>query len=111
MTVPIVNLLAASDPLSHVLDRTLIDGPEALGPLLTMNTLTLFVAGLLTIWVLRSVSGAIGTGAESEGNERYVTKGRLAQVFEVIILYLRETIIKPQLGSHAGKWTPFPARR
>jgi F-type H+-transporting ATPase subunit a len=107
MALTFVNLLGASDPLGHVLDRPLIEGSESLGPWLTMNTLTLFVAGLLTIWVLRSVAGAIGTGSESEGNERYVTKGRAAQVFEVIIVYLRDTIIRPQLGGQSAKWTPF----
>lgn len=100
-------LLAASDPLGHVLDRPLIGGPESVGPVLTMNTLTLFAAGALLVWVMTRVAAAIGTGSTQEGNERFITRGIIAQVFEVIILYLRDNVIRPQLGLDAAKWMPF----
>lgn len=102
-----LNLLAASDPLGHVLDKTLIEGPAGVGPLLSINTVTLFIASILTILVMQHVASKIATGPESEGNERYITKGALAQMIEVIIVYLRDTVIKAQLGHDARKWTPF----
>ena len=33
---------------------------------------------------------AIATGPESQGNERYLTKGRMAQLLETMIVYLRD---------------------
>ena len=55
------------------------------------------------------VAGRIATGgAESEGNERYLTKGRFSQMIEVIILYMRDKAIHPVLGDHnTRKYLPF----
>ncbi len=92
---------AGDNPLGHVLDRPLI------GDWFSMNTLTMLLVVGLMLFVFVRVAEKIGTGPESEGNERYVTKGRLAQLLEVIILYLRDTVIRPQLGHNADKFTPF----
>ncbi len=97
----IIPTLAASDPLSHVLDK-----PNVIGPL-SMNMVTLIVASILTVLLVLGVAKRIGTGPESEGGERYVTKGRLAQLVEVIILYLRDNVLRPQLGHAADKFAPF----
>jgi F-type H+-transporting ATPase subunit a len=99
------SILAAESPLGHVLDKPLIPfmNDSIVGPLLTMNTLTMFVAAALTVWVLTSVAKSIGTGPESQGNERYLAKGRGAQMIEVIVLYLRDKVIYPQLGEDTGR--------
>lgn len=94
-------LAGAGDPLSHVLDK-----PEKLGPF-SMNTVTLVVVGVLTVVCLRAVAKAIQTGPESVGNERFVTKGRLAQMVEVIVLHLRDKVIRPQLGEDTNRFLPF----
>jgi F-type H+-transporting ATPase subunit a len=94
-------LVAGADPLSHVVDKNLI------GQFLTMNTVTLIVAAIVFVWVIQTVAKAIGTGPESEGNERYVTKGKVAQLIEVITLYLRDTVIRPQLGAESNKFLPL----
>ncbi len=100
--MPIASLLAAAgDPLSHVVDK-----PNKIGPL-SMNTITLLVVTALFIWVMTVVAKAIQTGPASDGNERYITKGRLAQLIEVIVLYLRDTVIRPQLGADASRFLPF----
>lgn len=99
-------ILAEDSPLGHVLDKTLLGplpGLEWAGPLLTMNTLMMIIAALLAVLVVASVANAIGTGPESQGNDRYLTKGRMAQFFEVIILYLRDKVIYPQLGEDMGR--------
>lgn len=97
-------LVAGADPLSHVVDRDLIgSGPYAI----TMNTVTLVVAALVFVWVIQTVAKAIGTGPESQGNERYITKGKVAQLVEVITLYLRDTVVRPQLGADANKFMPL----
>lgn len=111
-----VILAAGDNPLGHVLDKPLVAGPFAdtylgpvlIGPLLTMNSLTMIVAVILAVLVLQSVAGKIGTGPQSEGNDRYLAKGKLAQLLEVIILYMRDKVIYAQLGEETGrKFAPF----
>lgn len=97
---------AGDNPLGHVLDKPLlppIPGLEWAGPLLTMHTLTLLIAALLTVAVLLRAAAAIQTGPESQGNERFVTKGKLNQMLEVIVTYMRDTVINAQLGPDAGR--------
>ena len=97
-------VLASSDakaeisPLGHVLDKELefLDVGE-IGTF-SMQIVTMVVTTALLIWVLMAASKRIRTGNESEGNERYVTKGRIAQIIEVIILYFRDQLIEPVMG-------------
>lgn len=106
---------AGDNPLGHVLDKPLIEGPFAgmhLGPvpvgaLLTMNTLTMLVAAVLTVIAVSLAARNIATGPESQGNERFITKGRLSQMFESIVVYLRQNVIEPQLGGASAAFTPF----
>ncbi len=94
------SLVLAADPLGHVLDKNVV------GPI-TMNMITMVIAAAITIWLMTVAAKAIATGDESKGNERYVTKGRFAQTIECIVMYLRDTVIKPQLGHDANKFTPL----
>ncbi len=98
-TLPVM-LGAGDNPLSHVLDKTVI------GPI-SMNTITLVVVTALLIWVMNIVAKTVAVGPESEGVDRYVTKSKLGSLVEVICVYLMDTVIKPQLGKDAAKFTPF----
>ncbi len=93
-------ILAASDPISHVVDKPLFGG-------FTMHVVTMLVASLLTVWVLNIAAKRIATGSESQGHDRYVTKGSFAQMIEVIVLYLRDSVIRPQLGKDTNKFLPY----
>lgn len=103
-------LLAAADPLSHVLDKTLI-GPggkiEAPFTILTMNTLILLVVTGVFIWAMLLLAKHMQTGPETEGAGRYIPKSKFAQFFEAIIVYIRDTVIQPQLGDDTRKFMPF----
>ena len=82
-------LLAAGDnPLGHVLDRDSALSIE--GTRLTLSMISLVVGALVCITVLMMAARRIKTGPSSEGNARFVTKGRIAQVIEVIVLGLRD---------------------
>ena len=99
-------LLAADDPVSHVTDLILVGTKEF--PIITMHMVTLVIAGLLTWWMISKAARAIVTGPESEGNERYITKGKLAQMIEVMTVYLRNQMIVPVLGEQATRrYLPF----
>ena len=97
-------VLAADGPMGHTLDKELI-GSGAFA--LTMQTLTLVVAFVILLALMNMVAKRIATGPESEGNQRYVTKGRFAQIIEVIVIAMRDMFIKPQLGAETNKFLPF----
>jgi len=95
-------LLASGDgPLGHVLDKQLI------GDYVTMNTLTMTLLAVALIVLISRCASRIDTGDESEGNERYMTKGTFAQIFEVIVIYMRDSAIKPLLGDRTRTFLPF----
>ena len=108
-------VLAAGDPLSHVKDKPhthtldIFGGSEGngitawlydLGEIgsVTIQTVALVLGTALLLWIMFGVTKRIRTGSESEGNERYITKGRIAQLVEVVMLYLRDQLIVPVLG-------------
>lgn len=99
------SLVIAADPLGHVLDKTLIEVGGH--PVLTMKMVTMVVGVGLLIFALKKAAAAIETGPESQGNERFITKGSLGQMIEVIVLYLRDKVIKPQLGGATDTFLPF----
>ena len=119
-------VLAADSPLDHVLDKKhsksiwhLFDQPgdsevrtevSNIGEIgdLTVQTLAMIVGTAFLIWLMFRVAKRIRTGPETEGNERYITKGRVAQLLEVILVYLRDQLIQPVLGEkHTRRYLPF----
>ena len=114
-------LLASGDdlnPLGHVLDQNLVGGEHALfegterltilgSPLLTIHMITLVIAAILTIWVFRSAAKTIATGPDSQGNDRFITRGRMGQLVEVMIVTLRDRMLQPLLGEQTGRYLPY----
>lgn len=102
MTVPTMFLAAEEwNPLGHVLDAPLLGGA------FTMHSVTLLVASALTVLVMLYVAKAVQTGADSEGAGSYVPKGRLAQMIETICVFIRDEVVRPQLGSATDRFIPF----
>ena len=101
-------LASGGNPLDHVLDAD-----SALGDLLGIHDLKLsvvsiFVAALVAFGVLWLASRQIATGPASSGTDRYLTKGRVAQIIEVIVQGLREGVLEPLLGkATANFYLPF----
>jgi F-type H+-transporting ATPase subunit a len=101
-----MTLLAEGKPADHVLDIVLVGTREQ--PILTIHMVMLVIAGLLTWLVMTRAATGIGTGPASQGNERYLTKGRLAQIIEAMSVYLRDQMLVPVLGEHASRtYLPF----
>lgn len=99
-------LLAADNPLGHVVDKVLLSTSNGT-PILTMHMVTLVAAALIAFAVLWQAGRRIETGQESEGADRYLTRGRIPQVIEVICLYLREKVVRPQLGDATDRYIPY----
>ncbi len=95
--------LAAGDgpnPLGHVLDKEVFGG-------IWMHAITMVIGAALCVATLMIAAKAIQTGPESDGNDRYLTKGRIGQLIEVVVLYLMDNVIRPQLGHSANKFAPY----
>ncbi len=92
-------LLAAAEPTDHVVDLL---NPGGI-PLLTTHTITLVGVSIVFVLAMIHAANRIATGPASEGNERYITKGRFAQVVEAITLYLRDQMLVPVLGESATR--------
>ncbi|MCH2135074.1 MAG: F0F1 ATP synthase subunit A [Phycisphaerales bacterium] len=97
--------LAAGNPINHVTDKNVVALTDEYN--LTLHMVSLVVACFVGLFVLLISAKAIGTGKEDLGTPRYLTKGRLPQLVEVITLYLLENAIRPVLGHDADKFTPF----
>jgi F-type H+-transporting ATPase subunit a len=98
-----IHLLASDNPIHHVVDQRL----DWLHNDLTMHMVTLVVAGLLGLAVLLRAASAIKVGSEHQGMHRYMTRGRLSQLVEVVSIYLIENTIRPLLGKDTNRFLPF----
>lgn len=98
-------MLGASNPADHVVAHELIHGTG-----FTNHHLMGLVAAVLvfvTFFFVGRASTPKGADAES-----YVTRGRFAQLFEVLAEFIRERVVRPNLGDLTDKyiyyiWTVF----
>jgi F-type H+-transporting ATPase subunit a len=108
-------VLAADNPLEHVVDVMLVPTGEGTGPfstLLSMHMLTMLLVCILLVVTMMSVAKSMRVGQSADGAGRYITKGRFAQAIEAVCVYLRNEIVRPQLGDATDKfigylWTLF----
>ncbi len=98
-------MLAASDPASHVYNHV----GYKIGDwwFWSGNQGNLLLTGLIMIFGMRWVANRVATGAESQGNDRYVTKNKLAHMVEVMCVYLREEVARPLLHERTNRMMPF----
>lgn len=97
-------LFAATDPTEHVRDVLFHVG----GIPLTLHTVTLIVVTAIFLIAMISAARRIQTGPASQGNDRYLTKGRFAQMVEAITIYLRDQMLIPVMGEkHARRYLPY----
>lgn len=102
------SVLASGNPLDHVLDKK-----SALGGVLgieglSLSIVSIVVGGALSFVLLLLASRSIATGPSAQGTDRYLTKGRLAQIVEVIVQGLRQGVLEPLLGKKTSDYfLPF----
>lgn len=101
-----VNFLAASNPIDHVLDKKF--APVGNLGYFTMHLVTLVVGAILAVLLLSVAAKAISVGPASLGNRRYLARGRIAQLVEVIVIGLRDSMLVPILGeAQTRRYLPF----
>ncbi|MFG0282971.1 MAG: F0F1 ATP synthase subunit A [Phycisphaerales bacterium JB039] len=93
------------DPVGHIIAH----------PFLTWNGWwvwssaigNMVLAGLIMLVLGPYVARRIGTGPESAGDERYLTKNRFVEIIEVITFGIRDGILDPLLGKRTAVFAPF----
>ena len=102
-----MNTLAATDLLSHVLPHTIFH----IGSIPVTNHMIMATgAAVLTLLVFLLVASRVRVSGD--GIEAHLTRGRVAQTFEVICIYLRDDMARPALGEITDRyigyiWTTF----
>jgi F-type H+-transporting ATPase subunit a len=100
-----IHILATANPIDHVVDKDVVTIFE--GVTLTLDMVSVMLAGVIGLAVLFLAARSISTGKASLGTPRFLTKGRLPQLVEVMSLYLIENAIRPILKQDANKFIPF----
>lgn len=85
-------VIAAGDPMSHVLDTYLI------GHVFTKHVLMMFIVAGLCVWLFSTVAARIEGGQPG---------GRLAGLFEVLLTFIRDDVAKPFLGKDTNQYLPI----
>jgi F-type H+-transporting ATPase subunit a len=98
--------LAAGDPAQHVYNHPFLKNDQGLW-LWSGNQGNLVLSGIILCVLGWFVASKIATGPESQGVDRYVTKNKFAHMVEVICVYMRDEVARPQLGSRTNKLMPF----
>jgi F-type H+-transporting ATPase subunit a len=123
-------ILAATDPLSHVLPHRLHEDPifsvhvggegsnipalfvnDGVYEFFITNHLSMsFLAAVLVILTFTYVANRVKPSGK--GLEAYKTKGRLAQLLEMMCTFIRDEVVRPNLGALTDKyiyyvWTVF----
>jgi F-type H+-transporting ATPase subunit a len=106
MNLSYVPILAADNPVSHVVNHKFWATPDGVW-LWSGNVGNLILSGIILILGFRWIASRIDTGPESDGNERFVTKGNFASMIEVICVYLRDRMVRPLLGERTERFMPF----
>jgi F-type H+-transporting ATPase subunit a len=95
-----IEFLASANPVEHVMDKPVMGS-------ITLHMTSLFAAAIIAMVVLLWAAQAISTGSEKLGTPRFLTRGRLPQLVEVITIYLIDNAIRPILREDAARYTPF----
>lgn len=103
MTLPA--LLAANNPVDKAIDYAWLtyDGWWVW----SAHIGTLVLSGLILILALPYAASRINTGPESLGTNRYLPRGSFAHLIEVICVYLRDEVVRPQLHGRTDRFMPF----
>ncbi|MBL9031690.1 MAG: F0F1 ATP synthase subunit A [Phycisphaerae bacterium] len=101
----LTTLVLAANPVEHVINHKFIvsDGWW----LWSGHVGNLLLSGLIMLLAFPYLASKIATGHESLGHERYVARGKLAHMLEVICIYLRDNTIKPMLGHRTNAFLPY----
>ncbi|WP_200761556.1 F0F1 ATP synthase subunit A [Poriferisphaera corsica] len=98
-----INILAEENLLVHVLPQSAFK----VGNFTIYNQMVLTgIAALIVLLIFGYASRKIRTN-QNEGLDGYVTKGRFAQLLEVLCVFIREEVARPNLGNLTDKYIKY----
>ena len=108
MLIEFVPTLAAENLLDHVLAHPVVEFEGFLGNVanwITNHILMSLVSAILVLLVFVYVAARVQP--RGQGAEAHVTRGPVAQLFETILLFLRDQMARPQLGHLTDRYIPY----
>ena len=103
-----MTMLAAENLLDHVLAHPIYEAEGFLGAVLgwiTNHILMALISAILVLVTFFYVAARVQP--RGEGAEAHVTRGPVAQLFESILVFLRDQMARPQLGHLTDKYIPY----
>ncbi|MCI0651924.1 MAG: F0F1 ATP synthase subunit A [Planctomycetes bacterium] len=88
--------LASADPMEHILDRKIEWLPDSAG--VTLHMLLVLAAAALCLAIFPIVARRIAARG---------TGGRFGSFFEVILLFIRDEMVRPFLGDEGDRFLPI----
>src|SRR5262245_55931726 len=100
-------LLASGDPISHVVQHTIVDLNPGGGfwsmPIISNHIVMQVIGAALLIWLIPK---ALQRRAGTDDTSRLVPTG-FGNAIEAICVTLRDHIFKPNLGKYTDRFTPY----
>lgn len=107
MILNLLDLIAATNPVDHVIDRAWFRDSEGNDLWYISNaTFMLIVSGIVTCLLVIPAAKRIKTG-ETQTLDDLRSQGILANMIEAVCLYLLEKAFRPILGDDADKYAPM----
>lgn len=100
------SLTLAADPVAHVINHAWAVNEDGFWIWSSAQT-NMVLSALILLFVGTVVAKSVGTGDESQGHWRFVTRSRFAHMIEVICGYLRESTVRPLLHARTNRMMPF----
>ena len=101
-----IHTLAASDPVLHVVDKPLITSPDGTIWYVSNVTIMLVLGALVTALLVIPAARRINTGRKRELDD-FRAQGVLANLVEVVCVYLRNDVFRPVLGDQTDRFCPM----
>jgi F-type H+-transporting ATPase subunit a len=98
--------LAAADPVTHVVDKPLITSADGSIWYVSNVTIMLVLGALVTAALVIPAARRIRTG-DARTLEDYRSSGMLANLVEVVCLFLRQEVFRPVLGDDTDRFCPM----
>ncbi|MEM8738619.1 MAG: F0F1 ATP synthase subunit A [Planctomycetota bacterium] len=100
-----LSILAASNPVDHVIDRPILTSPDGSLWFISNVTVMLTLSAVITALILVPAARRIASGPTRSVDDLR-TRGVWANLVEVICLALRDQIFQPLLGKETDKYMP-----
>ena len=98
--------LAAKNPLDHVLPHPTVVGENGFWYWSNITT-NLIISGIIVVAGMMLAAKHIATGDRATGATAFLPTNRFAHTIEVVLVYIREQVVRPLLGDRTEGFMPL----